>query len=222
MDKVLGQAEISKRIPVIIAGQYQIIIAALTTLKLIYRRTKRWQGQTCGFLRSRERQALWSHAQDTNVSAQLFDLHPSASSSVLSSVQKAERRWPLLLAPPPRRPAAHLILAIKSDLKAISNRSVESLRSFQGNLLGSGINSGLLAHTFSPILAWRAFHHFRIGLILLTWALMAAKWICLARKSNFFIDRSSCSSLTLLYSWPSIPLVWVRFKASMESCGKDM
>lgn len=52
---------------------------------------------------------------------------------------------------------------------------------------------------------------------ILTWARTAARWICLARTSNFFIEISSWISFALLYSWPSMPLICVRTKASTES-----
>lgn len=51
-----------------------------------------------------------------------------------------------------------------------------------------------------------------------TCAFTAAKWICLARKSNFFIEISSWISLALLYSWLSMPRSCVRTSDSMVSC----
>lgn len=54
----------------------------------------------------------------------------------------------------------------------------------------------------------------------LTCACTAARCISFARRSNFFIEISSCNSFALLYNWPSRPRIWVRTKTSTESCGE--
>lgn len=50
-----------------------------------------------------------------------------------------------------------------------------------------------------------------------TWAVTAAKCICFALKSNFFIEMSSCNSLALLYSKLSRPRCWFLARTSIES-----